>query len=274
MAIITISRQVGSLSHDIAAAIAEKFNWFYIDEEKLKDALSKKYNIDSKIIDKFDEKKPGLKDSFFLDNEKYFNYFKLYLFEKAYESKGCVLLGRGGASLLKDVPGVLRIRLVASEKNKIERTKQKYNCDSKEALKIMHTLDKDRAGFHKYYYHEKWGQPETYDIIFNTDFLTANTIGLMLEGIISTFLNEKYEIAGQTIINDRLIAQKIITKILYELNIPVRMLEVEIKNRTATLQGTVEIESLIEGCTNAAKIEGVDNVENRIVFVSQYPPIL
>ncbi len=273
MAIITISREAGSLSHEIAPVIAEKFDWFFIDKDKIKHSLAA-HGINSEMFNKFDEKKPGLKDSFFLDNEKYFNYFKLYVFKKAVESKGCVILGRGGSFLFKDIPGVLRIRLIASEKLRIERTIEKLNVDEKEAHKIINLSDKERAGFHKYYYHEEWGMPGSYDITFNTDLLSTDMITNMLECIIETYLKDKYQEQGKDLLKNRYLAQRIIVKILYESNIPVRLLEVWVNNGVAHLQGTVEVETLIEECTKAAKIEGIDSVDNKIIFMSQYPPII
>ena len=274
MAIITISRQVGSLSHEIAPGLAKKLGWTLIDKETTKEAL-KKYDIGDEIIEKYDEKKPGFKDSFSLDNEKYFNYFKLYLFQRAVESKGCVFLGRGGAFLLRDVPGVFRIRLVASEKSRIERITDRYDCDEKEAKKIIMQSDRERTGFHKYYYREDWNDPESYDITFNTDLFTTDMIGKMVESMVKAYLKEAYRAEGRRILEDKLTAQRVIIKILYEENLPVHLLEVNVSDGLAELTGTVEVESIIESCTQAAsRVSGINSIDNKIVFVSQYPPII
>jgi len=273
MAIITISRQAGSLSREIAPGIAEKFGWLYIDKDKITTALEK-YSIDSDVVDRFDEKKPSFKDSFSLENEKYFNYFKLFFFEKAYESKGCVLLGRGGAFLLDGVPGVLRIRLVSSEKSRIERVMERSGLDEKQAKKIISQSDHERSAFHKYYYHRSWDSPESYDITINTDLFTAETISVMLESLIHTYLKGDFEKQGRGVLNDKLLAQKILVKVLYESEIPVHLFEVEVHDGKATLIGTVEIESMIDKCSKAALIDGVKSLDNKIVFISQYPPII
>ncbi len=274
MAIITISRQEGSLSREIAEAIAVKHKWCYMDKATIEKALTG-YGIEPESFKRYDEKKPSLWDNFSLEYDRYYNYFKLYLLEQAYKHKGCVLLGRGGAFFLKEVPGVLRIRLVASEETRIERIKIRYNCDEKYARKIMHQTDHDRNGFNKFFYNESWDNPVLYDIIFNTDKLSTSTIFSMVSDAVHTFVREKYDKAGHNALGDMLVSQRIINRILYTDKIPVHLLEVEVRDGNVTLIGSVEVESLIDQCGEAAKKEeSVKSVTNRIVFINQYPPIM
>jgi cytidylate kinase len=274
MAIITISRQEGSLSREIAATIAEKHKWFYMDKAIIEKSLVG-YGIEPENFKRYDEKKPSLWDNFSLEYDRYYNFFKLYLLEKAYENKGCVLLGRGGAFFLKDIPGVLRIRLIASEETRIERIMERFKCDEKYAKKIMHQTDHDRNGFHKFFYNESWEDPSLYDIFFNTDKISTDTIFSMIDGAIHTFVKEKYDKTGKLSIGDLLISQRIINRILYSDKIPVHLLEVEVKDGNVTLIGSVEIESLIDQCEETAlKESGVNSITNNIVFINQYPPIM
>ena len=274
MAIITISRQEGSLSREIAAAIAKKNKWYYMDKSIIEKALVG-YGIEPENFKRYDERKPSLWDNFSLEYDRYYNFFKLYLLEKAYENKGCVLLGRGGAFFLRDVPGVLRIRLVASENTRIERIKARFECDEKYAKKIMAQTDHDRNGFNKFFYNESWDDPVFYDITFNTDKLSTDTIYSMVSDAVHTFVKEKYDKSGHSALGDLLISQRIINRILYSDKIPVHLLEVEVENGNVTLIGSVEVESLIEQCEETAgKEAGVKSVSNKIVFINQYPPIM
>lgn len=274
MAIITISRQEGSLSREIAAALAEKHKWYYMDKAIIEKALVA-YGIDPENFKRYDEKKPSLWDNFSLEYDRYYNFFKLYLLEKAYENRGCVLLGRGGAFFLRNVPGVLRIRLVASQETRIERIMDRFKCDEKYAKKIMHQTDHDRNGFNKFFYNESWDDPALYDIVFNTDKLSTDTIYHMVSDTVRTFIKQKYDKAGHSSIGDLLISQRIINRILYSDKIPVHLLEVEVENGNVTLIGSVEVESLIDQCEETAlKEAGVKSVANKIVFINQYPPIM
>ena len=115
MAIITIARQEGSLSKEIAKGLAEKFHSLFISRELIDKELAGYCGITQKSISKFDEKKPGLLASFSNQHDKYNNYFKLYFFEKVIQEPNCILLGRGGAFFLRNVPGVLKIRIIGSD---------------------------------------------------------------------------------------------------------------------------------------------------------------
>ena len=275
MAIITISRQEGSLSREIASGIAEKFKWDYIDKANIEKVLEDGYGVSLKNFNKYDEKKPSIWDNFSHEYDKYYNYFKLYILEKAVKNKGCVFLGRGGAFFLQDIPGVLRIRLIASEETRITRIMERYKCDSKYAKKIMHQTDHDRSGFHKFFYNESWDDPSFYDIVFNTDKLTTDTIYSMVSGAIHTFVKEKYDKIGELSLKNLLLSQKIINSILYEEKLAVHLLEVEVKDGEALLIGSVEVESQIDQCEKAALQEpGIKSVTNKIVFMSQYYPMM
>ena len=212
--------------------------------------------LNLKVSNVMMKKKPSLWDNFSLEYDRYYNYFKLYLLEQAYTHKGCVLLGRGGAFFLKEVPGVLRIRLVASEETRIERIKIRYNCDEKYARKIMHQTDHDRNGFNKFFYNESWDNPVLYDIIFNTDKLSTSTIFSMVSDAVHTFVREKYDKAGHNAPRRHAgFPENNKQDTLY----PTRYLSISLKLKSGmenvTLIGSVEVESLIDQCGEAAKKE-------------------
>ena len=141
--------------------------------------------------------------------------------------------------------------------------------------KIMSQTDHDRNGFNKFFYNESWDNPALYDITFNTDKLSTDTIYSMVSDAVHTFVKEKYDKSGHAALGDLLISQRIINRILYSDKIPVHLLEVEVEDGNVTLIGSVEVESLIEQCEETANKEaGVKSVTNKIVFINQYPPIM
>ena len=64
MAVITISRQLGSLGTEIAKGLNEKLQLNYLDKSKLETALVSEYGISGESIERYDEKKPPLWDIF------------------------------------------------------------------------------------------------------------------------------------------------------------------------------------------------------------------
>ena len=82
MALITLSREEGSLSKQIGLALAEKLGYDFISGKTISNELQEKYGVTRSQLEKFDEKKPGIMANFTNAYEKYNDIFKLYIFEK------------------------------------------------------------------------------------------------------------------------------------------------------------------------------------------------
>ena len=271
MAIITISRQEGSLSREIASAIAEKFKLDYIDKTAIENVLERDFDIEPGEIKKYDEKKPSLWDSFTHDYDRYFDFFKLYFFEKAVESNGCILLGRGGAFFLKRVPGVFKIRLIASEDVRIKRVCGMYKCDEKSADKIIHQTDHDRSRFHKFLFNDSWDNPLYYDMVLNTSSLTTETSSKIISDSIETFISENYDAENKKVLKELYTAQRIKNRILYTENIPVHHLEIRVKDGHVAMSGTLDDKAAEKDCIIAAEMEpGVKSAVSNFLYLSRY----
>ena len=267
MAIITISRQEGSLSREIAATIAEKFNFEYLDKTLIENELESDFGLKSGEFSKYDEKKPSIWDKFSHEYERYFDFFKLYFLEKAAESSGCVLLGRGGAFFLKKIPGVFKIRLIASEDIRTGRICRMYDCDEKAARRIMNKTDHDRSRFHKFMFNDSWDNPYYYDMILNTDSLATDTISGVISDSVNRFLDEKYDEGSKSALTDLLTAQKIKHRILYVDNISVRLLDVRVSGGEVNMSGSLDDEASVKKCEEAAaSVQGVKSVNSGFIY--------
>ncbi len=268
MAIITISRQEGSISSEIASEIAADFKYPYYDKTIIEKALEENYGIGREIFSRYDEKKPSLFESYFHEYDRYHNYLKLHLFNAAVENKGCVILGRGAAFMFRDIPGVFRIRLIASEDTRKERIAAIHKCDLKKAEKIIHHSDHDRNGFHKFFYGNSWDESSSYDIVMNTDKLTDKAVSEIITSAVKTFIRITDVANSKTALNTLYLAQKIKNKVLYTDNIPVNLFEVKVSDRTAIISGTVEVESRIKECENSImSMEEIAGVNNNLMFI-------
>ena len=108
MSVITISRQLGSLGTEIAQAVAVRFNYQYVDKEKIGKALAD-CGLPKIEIEKLDEKNPPFWDSWLIDRKRFFHYIQMVVYDFA-QKNNVVIVGRGGQILLKDLPGVLNVR--------------------------------------------------------------------------------------------------------------------------------------------------------------------
>ena len=93
MAIITISRQTGSLGDEIAQAVAEKLGYEYIEKSQISKVLSG-LGFSLTDIDKYDEKKPSIWQSLTMQKELLTSLFRAAAYELA-SRDNVVIVGRG-----------------------------------------------------------------------------------------------------------------------------------------------------------------------------------
>jgi len=267
MVTITISRQLGSLGTDIAKKLKEELGFNYLDNESLEVELVNKYGIPEEKVEKYDEKKPAFWDMFSSDKDRYLHFMKTVIYEFARKGS-CIIIGRGGQILLRDIPGVLHIRVIAPTELRIERIKRKYSYNDRPAEQIIRHSDHDRAGFHKFFFHVNWEDPNLYDLTINTcSFSVEAAVGLLKDALDSTGIMAKQS-EKDSKLTDLCLSQEIITSIAYTEKIPVRFLEAIVVSGIVTLRGSTITTEDINHCEEIAhKVPGVKEVINEIYYI-------
>jgi cytidylate kinase len=84
------------------------------------------------------------------------------------QAGNAVVMGRGGNILLKDVPGVLRVFVVAPLEARVRRVMEQEGVDAQEATRRIHRVDGNRSAFIKQLVKAEWDDPANYDLVVNT----------------------------------------------------------------------------------------------------------
>jgi cytidylate kinase len=269
MAVVTISRQLGSLGDAIAYSLASGLKFHHLDKESLESMLEK-YGISEVKVEHYDEKKPNFWDLFSKDRDTYLHFMKTALYEFACGGS-CVVLGRGGQVLFQDIPGVLHVRMVSSSEVRTSRIRQEFGCDERLARQIMQQSDRDRSGFHRFFFNTNWETTELYDIIFNTGVFKEKAALKLLKDAVHTSGIMDMEKKTERRLADLCLAQRVKTKILYVEKVPIRYLEVNAQNGIVTIKGSVNATSLIQRCEElTSRVPGVKKVNNEIFFLSEF----
>jgi cytidylate kinase len=87
---------------------------------------------------------------------------------EAAEQGKVVLVGRAALAVLASHPGTLHLKIVAPLANRIARVVERQGVDMKQAEKLIHDADSNRARYHKQYYQRDWADPTNYDLVINT----------------------------------------------------------------------------------------------------------
>lgn len=207
MAIITISREMGSGGIPISHKAAEKLGYTLIDGESIR-AVAANYGLTPEAVEKADEKPPAFVDKMDALTEIDFHRVELIILE--YALKGNVIIyGRGGQDLLNGIDSVLRVRVIAPFEERVERWAEREWLDPDLARVLVRKSDQQRAGFIKYYFDRDWEDPLHYDLLINTAKLSHDTaVKLICEGIKDKNLAEN-KAQGKQILQDRIIGKRV-----------------------------------------------------------------
>ncbi len=212
MAIITISREMGSGGIPIAHKAAEKLGYTLVDGDEISKVASA-YGLTPESLEKADEKPPAFVEK--VDEQIEIDFHRLELIILEYALKGNVIIyGRGGQDLLRGINSVLRVRIVAPFEERVERWAEREWLDPDLARILVRKSDQQRAGFIKYYFDRNWDDPLNYDLLVNTSRLSEESaVKLICEGVKDRNLLERKD-PGKKILKDRIIGKKAEVKLL------------------------------------------------------------
>jgi cytidylate kinase len=269
MSIMTFSKQLGSLGSEIARSLAEKLNYEYVDKERIAKVLAAQ-GLPPAEVERFDEKKPPFWDSLQIQRKRFLHLIQAMIYDFA-RKDNAIIVGRGGQVLLKDLPGVLRVRIVAPFDIRVRRIKELEMEDEKRAAAILRRSDRDSAGFLRSFFDVDWDDPNLYDLVISTEKLSLDTaVKMILESIRSPEIREK-EKGTEEKLADLALLQKVEASLLGILESDIAHIKIRIERGIVTLSGEIPSAKYGEHCQTAvAKVEGVKQVDNQLVASTPY----
>jgi cytidylate kinase len=175
MAILTIARKYGSGGREIGQAIAGQLNYDYIDRRRILDdmrAEGKQWEDRAKY---FDENYPNLWERYDWSFRGFVALNQSYFLRYALKDK-VVIMGRGGNFLLKGIPFVLGIRVIAPIEKRIEKVMEKEGVNSENAKWLIEKADHEIARAIYLIYGRDWDNPAEYEMVFNTGIQSTDEI--------------------------------------------------------------------------------------------------
>ncbi|HSR10901.1 MAG TPA: cytidylate kinase family protein [Thermodesulfobacteriota bacterium] len=268
MSIITVSKQLGSLGTEIAQALAVRLNSEYVDKEKIGGALMD-CGLEKIEIEKLDEKNPSFWESWSIDRKRFIHYLQRVIYDFA-QKNDVVIVGRGGQVLLKDIPGVLKVRVTAPLEVRIRRIMERDRIDEKQALHCLKRNDQDSAGFIRSSFNVDWDDAALYDLVINTHQISIHTaVNLILNFLQSPEIKEDEE-KGRAKLKDLALFQKVDSALMH--TVGMSSVDFRVDEGVVTLEGTVISNESKKNCERAvANIEGVTQVRNQLSVSMYYP---
>lgn len=179
--VISIARSYGSGGLTLAKKLSKELNIPIYDREILRIA-SDQSGINEELFGLVDEKVKKIflrakgkykgkalppEDSQFTSDANLFELQAEVIRELA-ENSSCIIVGRCADYILKDKEHVLSLYFYASEEDCLERLRKQTSGTDEELIRKMHSIDKHRADYYKYYTGNDWNDARNYDFCLNT----------------------------------------------------------------------------------------------------------
>lgn len=245
MAIITLTRQSGSMGDEIGMLIARRLGYTFYSRKEIEQRIIEK-GFTKEELKKYDERKPNFFDRFSKLRDQYLNYLSMVILEMA-QQNNCVIMGRGAFLFLRDMPNHLTIRFVSTQEKRLENIKTLVNIDSdKVALKMLIESDKRQRAFYKSCFHYDLNDHSLIHATINTASLNPDMVAEMIVAGIKNNISDEVEILGEQRIGELILAQKITNKLVFEHNLRIDELWVLVRNNVITLHGMTAFHATVE----------------------------
>jgi cytidylate kinase len=274
MAILTISHQMGAGGPEVGMSVAQRLSYRYVDQELLQDAV-RRYGLAEEKLSHLDESKPSLFERFDAETRHYITILQTTLLEFA-EVDNVVLMGRGGQWLLRGIPHVLRIRLIAPFEHRVRQWIKRSSDLAREtpnqraAADFLRRDDAEKRGRMRYLYEVEVDEPTLYDIVVNTEKLPYDAIVDMIERAARHPSVATTDRARQ-IVADRALASRVQVALAIHPETRRYRLTVESQNGIVTIEGTTALEQALQV---AREVPGVRDVRTRPLEIPPIPPFV
>ncbi|HEY3308566.1 MAG TPA: cytidylate kinase family protein [Desulfuromonadaceae bacterium] len=267
MAVITISREMGTGAYHIADAVAKKLKYTLVDGTRIS-ACASKYGLSPEMLQMVDEKPPSYITAEDRKRAAALNTVELILLDFA--RKGNIILyGRGGQDLLKDCGNVLRLRFIADFDERVERFAEREWIDPDLASSMIRRSDHQRGGFIHFYFDRAWEDPLGYDLTFNTSRLSPETI---IDSIVAAAKEPSLKEAEKGAvekIDNTIITKRIETALLNSPDLDYRPFKIIAEKGSIVLSGYLASEEEKKRAIKIVEsVKGVKSVEADIQVVN------
>lgn len=172
MAIITVSRGSYFRGREVAEKLAEQLGYECISREILLEA-SQEFNIPEIKLVRAIEDAPTILERFIHDKEKYLAYIRAALL-KHVQRDNVVYHGLFGNFLLRDVPHVMKVRIVADLEARVADEVQRESISMEKAREIIVKDDNERRKWAFHLYGADTWDATYYDLVIHLKSITVD----------------------------------------------------------------------------------------------------
>jgi cytidylate kinase len=197
--IITVEREYGSRGGEFAHNLADYLGWRIVDN-CIVDEIATKLGLEKAAVANCDERldpwyyrlgktfwhasverMPAIMSSSeVFDSERMTSLVRDYLKDRVAEGR-CVVVGRGAASALVNVPGTFHVFVYASTARKLAWFRDQFPSRADDAQQELEATDRRRANYIRRFYNQDWSDHRLYQLMLNSCMGFPAMIGATME---------------------------------------------------------------------------------------------
>jgi len=271
MAIITISRGTLSGGKILAEMLQKRMNYKCVSREIIVKA-TEKYGVPEYKLFEAIQKSPSFVQRLTFERERYLSIIQATLCDYV-KNDNVVYHGHAGHFLLKGISHVLKVRILASRKYRVNAAMKQHNLSKKEALKYVIDIDKQRVKWTKFLYGVDWSSPQLYDIIFNLEDASFDFVCSMIEHAV---MQKDFQVTpdSQKALMNLLLGSQVKAVLATSPKIRLGKLDIVADNGIITIVGKSKSEEAIKNAIEmASKVPGVKDVKSEAQINYRYQSI-
>ena len=245
MAIVTLTRQSGSLGDEIGMLIARRLGYTFFDKHEIERRIIAKGLPKEEFI-KYDERKPTFLARYAKNRDRYLNFLSSVVLEIAKEGN-CVIIGRGAFLFLRDVPNHIALRFVAPFEERIKHMMELKNIETEKAAQLLlEKSDKRKVAFYKSCFKYDLNSYDFIHASINTGMTHPDMVAEMVVAGINNNITSEIEDAGKQRVSELILAQEMANKLIFEHGLHIDELWVIVRDKTITLHGVTSFHATVE----------------------------
>lgn len=188
MPLITIARGTFGVATELAARLASALGCRVLSREDVYEA-ARAYGIEETglgDLEFLDQRPPSLWPSFYDRRQRYLACFQAALMDAALAGD-LVYVGHLAHLLLASYRRVLRVRLAASNRFRVEMLARQRGWSRSQAATYVRGIDERRLRWSQFLYGVDWRDPELYDLVLSPERLRLET---MTEAVVALATSE------------------------------------------------------------------------------------
>jgi cytidylate kinase len=265
---------MGAGGPEIGMALGQKCGYRYVDQELLQDA-GRRYGLAEERLSHLDESKPTIFERFDAETRHHITVLQTTLLELA-ELDNAVFMRGGGQWLLRGVPHVLRVRLIAPFEHRVKQWIKRVAAmtgetpNQRAAADFVRRDDTEKAGRMRYLYEVDINDPMLYELILNTERVTYDAAVEMIHTVVRRPEMATTD-AGRRLVASRALASRVQVALATNPETRRYRITVEAQDGVVTLEGTAALDRAVEV---ARTVPGVKDVRTQQLEIPPIPPFV